>query len=1149
VENTVKMKRFSTLLFSLISVVLFSIPQSCFSQACTGLTATYVTTESRCAATGKVQINVTGGSGSYQYKVNGPVNTNYTSVNLITGLSVGRYLVTVKDIVNNCIYDNDTITINGNYLTPGFTLNARAVSCIDGNDGRITVGSQSNGRAPFTYRIIAPSASSVGTVNTTGVFTGLISGNYLIQLWDSCGAIQTRNITVENYNWSINNYIISKFGCDSISVVLNLIDIKGNVTPDAKFNAFTYGASVTPGDTTWFTTNTFRYYKGKKRTAKIFVKDGCGNIKSVIWTDTAIPFVNAAVTISNNACSTFTASITGQVNLTSPAYCVYNSSNVLVSCNTTGVFNGLPYGNYCIRVTDVCYDTTINRCFTVAKPVPSVDINVNIATTCSSFTATITGKVNISDSTYCLYDVNNTLINCNATGRFINLPFGQYCIRVFNRTACYDTTIVRCFNVRRPVPSVGRNVSTTNLTCSTFTARITDTANLSNPRFCLYTSARVLIECNTTGVFNNLPYGTYCLDVVNDPLCYDTTITFCFTVNRPRPSVAPSVQISNVSCTDFWVTVTGQTNINNPRYCLYNSLNVQIDCNKTGVFKNIAFGSYCIDIKNDVDCYDTTIRRCFTYAATPVDIFLTTRKSCTTIGASEISVFLFSGTPRYSLELFSPTGALIQTGSTNSGSSYTFLNVPNLASPLRYKVVVTDKCGNKDSATIVPDASVVNRAIVVTPKCPSGTWANGSGDVSVNITNNIGGSIVPKIIRRDGAVVSINATSFSGYNYTFLNLAPATYVFDTYITDCNKHLYDTVTVRIYLYPILSGSNAFQCDNSGFSVSVNAQGGVAPYNYEVIGSTPSLPVINTAPQASPVFSVNNGTAYSLIRLRAIDGCGNASLYDVSVLPLANFIVTPNSAECFNNSLTLRVDSIANTVYTWYKRTVPNDSMVVGTGPSLNIPNLLPSDTGRYFCRAVVNNGCLIKIANYIVRGQCYVILPNAITLSGTKLADGNRLNWPADDVNVKNYSLEKSSGSNAGFQTINTVTGNGAKSHFFIDKQPFNGDNYYRLKVTGSNNSVEYTNVVLIKNTKFDISFYPNPVNSMLYISIESKATKNYAIEINNMLGQRIMVKTFYKIQNAVINYPRDKAIIPGVYTATITDLDTNEKQTYKLIYR
>ncbi|MEP6675996.1 MAG: hypothetical protein ABJA78_12620, partial [Ferruginibacter sp.] len=236
-------------------VVVLITSKNVSAQSCSGLTATYITTESRCAATGSIQVNATGGSGNYQYKVSGPVVSTYTSSNIISGLSAGRYLVIVEDIGTNCVYQHDSVTVDGNYSAPAFTMVAGDVTCINGNDGTISNTGQNSGRAPFSYKIIAPSASGVGTVSTTGNFTGLLSGNYLVQLTDSCGGIQTRGITIQNYNWLIDYYNITKIGCDVISVVIGLKDNKNHATPDSVFDNFTYGVSPAPGDTTWYTSS------------------------------------------------------------------------------------------------------------------------------------------------------------------------------------------------------------------------------------------------------------------------------------------------------------------------------------------------------------------------------------------------------------------------------------------------------------------------------------------------------------------------------------------------------------------------------------------------------------------------------------------------------------------------------------------------------------------------------------------------------------------------------------------------------------------------------------------------------------------------------------------------------------------------------
>ncbi len=95
------------------------------------------------------------------------------------------------------------------------------------------------------------------------------------------------------------------------------------------------------------------------------------------------------------------------------------------------------------------------------------------------------------------------------------------------------------------VHAVANNVTISNAGCTTFTATISGQANLVNGQYCIYDNNGVQIACNTTGVFNGLAYGSYCMHIKNDPACYDTTLIRCFTAAAPIPSVSGSVSISN----------------------------------------------------------------------------------------------------------------------------------------------------------------------------------------------------------------------------------------------------------------------------------------------------------------------------------------------------------------------------------------------------------------------------------------------------------------------------------------------------------------------------------------------------------------------------------------------------------------------------
>ena len=1033
------------------------------------LAATAVTNESICKATGSITLNTTNGSGNYNYIVTGPTYNSTTSSNIIAGLQAGVYTIKVKDITTGCVFQLDNVIVAGTYQDPRFVLSATDVTCGGASDGTITVNNVQFGKARFAFSIVAPSASGVGTTNSTGAFSNLIAGNYTIQLSDSCGGLQTRIITISNHTWSITGTAVTKVGCDSADAVLTVTDNNGNTNVSGNnFTGYMYGFIRGAGDTVWSSNRNFRFYKGTARSVSFAIKDPCGNVIVSAWFDNNIPTVNASVSSSNKVCNTFTATVKGQHNLTNPQYCIYNAANALITCNTSGVFNLLPYGSYCINITDNCYDTTITRCFRVTQPPPNIS-GINISNKgCNSFTATINSG-NITNGQYCLYDGNG-----------------------------------------------------------------------------------VVIVCNTTGVFNNIPYGTYCAHVQNDPICYDTTIISCFTVIQPVPDISTTVSITR-NCSDFTAKITGQNNLTNPQYCLYDNSNMLLICNNTGQFTNLAYGSYCIKMQNDPTCYDTLITRCFSTSQIPVNITVNANPSCS-IGTTDVRITLSNGVAPYTVKIFDPSGMLVSNTST-SGSSVNINGLSGLPSGSKYKVVVTGSCGSLDSTLFTPRISTLTKTINANSKCPGGAWQNGSGDLLINAVFSEG-HVTPKIIYKGGTAVSINYTTRSGSNFTFTNLQAAVYIIQYTLENCSNFVYDTFNLKSYTFPSLDQSSVYQCNNNSFKVNATATGGITPYTYEIIGSTPTSPSIIQSPQATPAFNINNGTTYSVVRMRVIDACGNATINDASILPLGNTVITASS-NCYYNNIILSVDSIPNATYTWYKKTSPADSVLIGSSQTYSIPNLLPSDTGTYISVASVNSGCLTKISSYQVTGACGSgVLPiNDISFNGFLEKDNVQLKWTTTKAfEAIKFIVERSSdGRNfSEIGTVNISANNNIATgqYFFSDVNAVTGKNFYRLNIIKLNRQALYTNVVEInKSAKISISVMPNPVVNEFSISFQHAKTGNYNISLISSEGSVILTNSYTIKIGDIINIQRPATAVPGVYVLLIFNRVTSQKEVIKLFFK
>ena len=126
------------------------------------------------AATGEIHITASGGAGSYSYSWSDGPSTSADR----TGLVVGTYTVTVKDI-NNCSKTADYTIVQPSALS--LSMANSNISCNGGNDGSIDL-TVTGGVSPYSY-----SWSPAGV--TTEDITNLTAGTYTATVQDANGCI------------------------------------------------------------------------------------------------------------------------------------------------------------------------------------------------------------------------------------------------------------------------------------------------------------------------------------------------------------------------------------------------------------------------------------------------------------------------------------------------------------------------------------------------------------------------------------------------------------------------------------------------------------------------------------------------------------------------------------------------------------------------------------------------------------------------------------------------------------------------------------------------------------------------------------------------------------------------------------------------
>jgi gliding motility-associated-like protein len=183
-------------------------------------------TDPTCTPNGTITVTASGGTGPYQYSING--GTSYQSSNLFTGLSGGTYNVVVKD-ANNCITSAQVVTL-AMVNTMTISVAKTDANCTTG--GTITITASGGGTPPYRYSI-----NGGTSYQASNVFTGLAAATYNVvaqNIASTCSASQQTTIAF------VNNLTFNQVSGGSVC-------LGNSFTPNVQSNATTYSWSPTTG--------------------------------------------------------------------------------------------------------------------------------------------------------------------------------------------------------------------------------------------------------------------------------------------------------------------------------------------------------------------------------------------------------------------------------------------------------------------------------------------------------------------------------------------------------------------------------------------------------------------------------------------------------------------------------------------------------------------------------------------------------------------------------------------------------------------------------------------------------------------------------------------------------------------------------------
>ncbi|WP_350289544.1 T9SS type B sorting domain-containing protein [uncultured Croceitalea sp.] len=978
-------------------------------------------------ANAEIEINVTSGSGNYEYVIDGPGSVDVARTPLPTNpftwtgaSAAGSYAVTVFDLGTtppNC-FETITIDIPAAVL-PDFTETNIDVTCNAGSDGSITLTQVDNGINPLTYTL---TPMPVGAVLNGNTFENLPAGFYDVR------GTGTNNCFTDIFNIEITepsvitvpNPTIVEFGCTAGNNTNNASITVNDVAPFVQGGSGTYVTyefieeddpntvaveapnTVQSGaNSTYIETD----FAGGVYTINVYDDNGCvGTTTATILPYdqllTAVATFNNDLSCNPGADGSITVVITSTVNDTSRfEYSVDNGANYQAS----NIFTGLSAGTHNFLIRHIDTRCIITASETIASPdVLELDL-VSTSNIICFGSATGSADFDLNDGAattytspidYILYqDVNNTptdttddviTIGSDTDGLFTinNLAAGTYFIEVTeaNFPTC---TYTQSFTIASPSAGITGDTDVTQITCATDPAfndgiiEVVDVAGgwggyqyyvstTTNPDE--FDSSNYIANPR----FENLVAGTYEIWIIDQFGCPEQLPDVVLA--NPTPIVA-DLQINNYNCINLEGEievvgipainpVTGGQGSNYTYQLVRNGTNVGSPQNTT-IFSGLGAGSYEVYILDQWGCNATVGPVVLTDAMT-ASASVIKPIDCTIDPGGHITITVTGGSSNLDYTVTYPD--LTTTVSQNNGV------FTNLTQPGEYVFIITDL----DTAT--PCVFEVRQTLddKVDPVLLDATIEN------VSCFNGSDGSITAVL---DAATATNPDYTYELYRtsdlVTPIRIAQASPLFENLDADsyqvrvissrgCEDTKIETVTEPTALL-IDATASAFTCaaNNTVNTATITVailDGATTPGTPS--GTSPYLYSIdNVNFQTSNTFEiVDNGTDQT-ITVFVTDGESCPATDTVTITALNTFtaaVAIDNAISCANPeqvTITVTETRTPGDVYSFELLPIPNTNGVMTSSTNTSAVFDL-SAVGNYTFRVTnTTTGCYVDTAPY------------------------------------------------------------------------------------------------------------------------------------------------------------------------------------------
>ncbi|WP_127023384.1 T9SS type B sorting domain-containing protein [Flagellimonas beolgyonensis] len=634
-----------------------------------------ITQDYTCLQLGQITVGsvtpTSGGSGSYQYSINGGAWTAATTGGTIfTGLMDGTYSIRVRDANQiDCFITLPDVIIPPLPVEP--TLTTAVVYNCDGT-GEITVLPSD---PSYTYSL------NGGVPQASNVFSNVAPGTHTIEVDYGSGCTTQTAVTIDS-GYAFDGVVtaFSNLTCNSAADGSITFEVE-NFEPGTGFTYQVDGGAVSPAQfASPITVNGLA--AGNHTITIVDLRDpACSVILNQTLTEPSPVDVTASITTiltCTNGGATITAAATGGT----PTYQYQLEDGVggiLVAYQSSNIFTGLAAGDYVVRARDLNLCEDFTTVLTVDPPANIVFTSTPTACYSGNNDGSIQVDVTSGNGNY-QFSLNGgawmtPTPSTATTYTFNNLTSGTYTIDVRDEFGC--TGVQQSVTI---APQLTASAFLNNdLTCLA-DATITITASGGSGSYTYEWSNDGGVTYNSTGftgnVFNTNTDGTYMFRVT------DTTAPVACSVTTNSLVITPATTpvISSVTPTDILcngestgaLNVVIDTSVGVPPYTI-NVVETSGPTNYGSQTTGLPAGSYEVTVTDSKGCTSAPFPVVIsepspiTYTTTDVPITCDAGTGVTNPGSITISG-VTGGTAEYTYVLTANNGIAPQTYTTTSGA-------------------------------------------------------------------------------------------------------------------------------------------------------------------------------------------------------------------------------------------------------------------------------------------------------------------------------------------------------------------------------------------------------------------------------------------------------------------------------------------------